>query len=1151
MVLNNKPFKIIAGAILFYFIFSYWAVNPLAKRIIPWVADKQLVSNATVEQVQFDPLALSLTVDKLNLTRKDGVPLVSFKQLFVDFEIRSIIDWAWHFKDIRLTEPKVNVDVDAKGKLNWADLLAQLNKEPSTDSELTKLILDKISIEQGQVQYAERNRSKPFNTLLKPLNLELIGLSTLPKDRGEYAITAKLPQQGATLRWKGDISVAPLASNGVVDVQGLKLSKLLQLLNIQNLPMQITAGDVQTQFKYNFAMEAVKDQLYPSVKLSNVVLAVTQLMADMQAQGQLSLEHAEAQIPAIDFSMKNQAQLVFSNMLFKAKQLAINQNKQPILQLSSLDVNGLTYDLQQSQLKVADVVLDTAQVSARRSKDGQINWTQFFPESKATETIASENTEVVKKEESVDAPSKVFAFDIEHVQLKHGQLQFDDQSFSHPLTVDAKDIDFAFDINNADGNLKLANMNSSLNNISLSSTLYAKPLASLSKIDLQDGQINLQDKQINIPILLLTGLSADVLREDNNALNWQQALTQVTARKIQNVKQVEADAWKLAINKASLEKSKLHIVDKNKAAPVQLDAENIGIALQDLSLNLNKTIPVHAKLELAQGGKVDISGKLALQPVKGDLQLKLDGVALKPFASYLSQVATLKLTDGQASAQGKLLFDVDKAFNSKFTGGFSVNNLAIVEDNGAPFLAWKQVASKSVSLELGKNQLHMDSLSIIEPVGKFIIHEDKTLNLKRVLRATPAETPEATKTEFPVNIERINIDNAAVEFADLSLTPQFGANIKKLTGVINGFSSDVNATALVELDGQVDEYGSAHVRGSLKPFQATEFTDIKLGFVNLDMNRLTPYSGKFAGRKINSGKLTVNLEYKIKQRQLFGENKFIINKIALGERVDSKDAANLPLDLAIALLEDSDGIIDLDLPITGSLDDPQFSYGKVIWKAFVNVLGKVVTAPFRLLGKLLGGDTDKIGNISFDFGSAELAPEQQEKLNALVSALNKRTNLTLTLYPSYDAVADKRALQVQLTRAQVLKELDIELKAGERPGPVDVANVKAQTAIDNLLKDRKGESRGLKALSSIQNIFKKSKAEDLPIYREKLEQLITTAPISDADLATLAQDRNKALQDYLVEKSGLDAKRLQIGELSKVETDGKSLNVKMGLGVAK
>lgn len=314
----------------------------------------------------------------------------------------------------------------------------------------------------------------------------------------------------------------------------------------------------------------------------------------------------------------------------------------------------------------------------------------------------------------------------------------------------------------------------------------------------------------------------------------------------------------------------------------------------------------------------------------------------------------------------------------------------------------------------------MASLNIRQLIGKFIINPDKSTNIARILRSqTGATTPPAVKAvstsaksslpaasndlakpklaapasaveaaptamapesngakAFPVSIETMRVDNAIVEFADLSLTSQFGTNIHALSGVINGIATNPNATAQVELDGKVDDYGAARVRGSVKPFKATQFTDLKLSFTNLEMNRLTPYSGKFAGRRIESGKLSLDLEYKIKQRQLAGENKFIINKLKLGEKVDSADAADLPLDLAIAILEVSDELIDLDLPITVSLDDPQFSYGGIVWKAIRNVLGKIVTAPFRALGKLFGGDGDKLEAIVFEAGSATMAPPE-------------------------------------------------------------------------------------------------------------------------------------------------------------------------------
>ncbi|MES2553689.1 MAG: DUF748 domain-containing protein, partial [Pseudomonadota bacterium] len=406
------------------------------------------------------------------------------------------------------------------------------------------------------------------------------------------------------------------------------------------------------------------------------------------------------------------------------------------------------------------------------------------------------------------------------------------------------------------------------------------------------------------------------------------------------------------------------------------------------------------------------------------------------------------------------------------------------------------------------------------------------------------------KPDFPIAVERIKIDGGELEFADLSLKPQFGTYIHTLSGFINGLSTNPATTAQVELDGKVDEYGSARIRGSIQPFRATEFTDLTLAFHNLEMNKLTPYSGKFAGRRIESGKMSVDLEYNIKKRQLAGTNKFIINKLRLGEHVDSPDAVNLPLDLAIALLEDSDGVIDLDLPVAGSLDDPQFSYGKVVWKAFVNVLGKIVTSPFRALGNLLGMSSDKLEGVVFDAGSAEVAPPEQEKLKKLAEALPKRPSLTLTIVPGYHPVADRNAIQQASVRRDVAQAMGLKLEPGEKPGPLDVNNPKVQSAIFKLTQERSPEGRKRKMLDKLKDFVTTSKPADPAAYEPMLQQLQQWTEVSDEELAKLAEARVNAMQQFLV-NAGFDSTRITRGKLTPINTQSGEVQVKMVLGTSK
>ncbi|MDO8943662.1 MAG: DUF748 domain-containing protein, partial [Desulfobacterales bacterium] len=208
---------------------------------------------------------------------------------------------------------------------------------------------------------------------------------------------------------------------------------------------------------------------------------------------------------------------------------------------------------------------------------------------------------------------------------------------------------------------------------------------------------------------------------------------------------------------------------------------------------------------------------------------------------------------------------------------------------------------------------------------------------------------------FPYRVRRVLVSEGRVDFADLSLPTPFGTKIHELKGMVAGISSARDARAQVELDGRVDEYGIAKIKGELNTADPKAFTDIGVIFRNVEMSSFTPYSGKFAGRKIDSGKLSVDLKYKVAQGQLSGDNQIVVERLVLGEKVESPEAMDLPLDLAIALLEDSNGVIDLGLPVKGDLDSPEFSFGAVVWKAFVNLLTKIVTSPFRALGAILPG----------------------------------------------------------------------------------------------------------------------------------------------------------------------------------------------------
>ena len=1133
----SLPFLIVAGLFGFYLVFGFFLVNPLAQKLLPWIGENKLASQLSVQQVSFNPLTLEATVDGLKLTEKSGAPLASFERLYVNLETTGLFRWAWRIRDIELDQPHATVEIRRGGKLNWAALIAKLNedKTPPADT-IARVLIDHIKIADGHIVYTDANRAgKPFNAVLEPLGIELDGLSTLPEDRGDYLIAAKLPEQGGTLKWKGDVGLNPVASSGELGLEGVQLARLLRLIKSPR-NFELPSGTLAAGLHYRFAMVRNKaDEDVPWVRV-------------------------------------NGANLIVQNLA-----LATRGGGAPVLQLAEARVANANFDLATRAVDVASVSLTGGKLAATRDVKGVLDWQTLF----AAETGAAASPAAGPKTAAPMAPWKI---GVREIRLADWSARFTDQGFARPLDVTTE----GFGLNaalkgevGATAALDVGPINAALGPVRVQSG--GQPVAELQRASLVNASLKLAQKQLAIEAVELSGAKTTVTLDKHKALNWTGILKKAPGAPAAAPARAEpAGALPMDVKLArlSLDGVEVGIVDQSPAKPVRLDVAQGFATLKDLSLDLNKAVPLEAGFALRQGGRFDVTGTVVPGKASGQLELKLAGLSLKPFAPYVNRFAKLNLHSGAASTRGKLAFEQAKpAMKLDFRGGFAVDDLAITEEETAEaFLGWKKLSSGSLDVRLNPDRLHMNELVALNPFGKVIIFEDKSINLQRILRTPKPDKPAVAAAArprssgqseaFPLSIGRLRIVGANAEFADLSLTPQFGTRMHDLGGVVTGLSTDPATTAQVELDGKVDDYGSARVRGSIQPFRATDFTDLTLAFRNLEMTNLTPYSGKFAGRKIDSGRLSVDLEYKVKDRQLAGENKFIVNKLKLGERVDSPDALHLPLDLAIALLEDSNGVIDLDLPVSGSLDDPQFSYGRIIWKAIVNVLTKIATAPFRALGKLLGISSEKLEAINFDPGSSTLLPPEQEKLKTLVEALGKRPALTLTLEPGYDPEADRRALQEQAMRMEAVAVAGIKLAPGEAPGPVDVNNYRIQTWLEDRYEATAGKTEYRKLRASFQDknagaatrvlesemverLARRFKTRDTgPIsafHAELLERLTRQVKVGDDALVKLAQARAQVMRDALV-KAGLDAGRLSIGAPARQAAKDKLVSSKMSLG---
>jgi len=687
--------------------------------------------------------------------------------------------------------------------------------------------------------------------------------------------------------------------------------------------------------------------------------------------------------------------------------------------------------------------------------------------------------------------------------------------------------------------------------------------ATISRIALKDGDIRLR-------------------RDEAGHINLAEALQSIAPSKQQvrePIVKTAQPSWHYRLDKLELTHLGTVFSDKSVNPQAELALSDINVKATGISDDWTAAVPLTASFKVESGGYFSASGQVIPAAPAAEFKIQLSGLGLSPAQPYLSAATRLKLMSGKLSSSGRVHYSPKDAL---YRGNFLLDNLNLTDaETGDPFLALSALGSRTFTVT--PNKLEMSELSVVGLDTKLTIEKDKTVNLTRIMKSAPADgapkpaPPETSATQttvpFLVNIDQLHFSQGDLDFADHSLALPFATHIHDLHGVVTGISSRPNASSLIELDGQVDDYGMARASGQLEAFNPTHLMDIKVLFRNIEMVRLTPYSATFAGRKITSGRLSLDLEYKIHQRQLEGQNQIIMDKLTLGERVESPDAMSLPLDLAIAILQDSDGHIDLGLPVSGSLDDPQFSYGRIVWKALVNVLTKIATAPLHALGSLFGGG-EKIESVTFEAGEAQLTPPEREKLIKIVGALNNRPGLALALHGVY-AEQDRLALQEKQLRRDVAEKTGQKIEGDSEPAPIDTHQSKVQAALEDIYVERMGRQNlaalkegfrrsnpgqleeGLKEkmLSNLSGLLSTKKPlseqevaqlQGGDFYHILAERLRRNTPIADARLQALATLRGQSLWD-LIKKSGAPMERVDVRAAEKVESDGKNVPLKLEL----
>jgi hypothetical protein len=734
--------------------------------------------------------------------------------------------------------------------------------------------------------------------------------------------------------------------------------------------------------------------------------------------------------------------------------------------------------------------------------------------------------------------------------------------------------------------------------VSLSDVLLAEgktSLVSVKRVQVDGADIDLAGQTFKAAKLQVIQPKALVDRDADKRWMFERWLVEnksATPAPAPTTPETKANAptWAVAIDEVSLAGGQVQFVDRAGIKPVAFDVNAVNAQLNNLVLDdkssakpvAAKPMSLSASLRLTAGrfepGKLNFKGSVGLTPMQLQGQLLAERLPVQAFEPYFADLLNIELLRADASFKGKVAYKQTAAGPSVQVNGdaaleeLKANTLAPSED----LLDWKALSLRGlgVVLEPGKPaRVDVQETMLSDFFARLIVLPDGRINLQDLVKSTNTTTATAINTGAAraqeqgatasndtqkaaqttvsstsstanaaiINFGPVSLVNGRVAFSDRFVKPNYSANLSDLTGKLSAFSSVATGGTLtladLELRGRAEGTASLEILGKLNPLAKPLALDITGKVRDLELPPLSPYAIKYSGYGITRGKMSVDVSYLVQpDGKLTAKNKLVLNQLSFGDKVEGS-TASLPVKLAVALLSDRNGVIDLDLPISGSLNDPQFSIGPIIIKVIVNVIVKAITAPFSLLAAAFGGGGDELGTVAFPSGSAVLDLQAKAGLDKVAKALADRPSLKLTVVGTSNLEAErdgyKRARLDELVRAEKRRSVatagaNVSAASGTATALVTVSPADYPALLKEVYK-----RADITKPRSVIGLAKDLAVDDM----EKL--LLADIKVNDDAMQALALQRGVAVKEYLASKD-LPLERLFLGATNSGKDSGKA-----------
>ena len=1176
---TRRALAITAGILVLWAVVGFLVLPRFLRPVVERKLAAVLHRPVTLSRLSLNPFTLTAAFEGLDVKERNGAgPFFSFERLSVNLEAVSLFKGGPVIRAITLTGPSLALVRRDDGTYNVQDLLDEFTKsKPSAEPQKPlRFSLNNIRIEKGSVDFDDR--PKRTKHAVRGLTIGVPFLSNIPS---KVEITT-LPVfeanvNGAAFALRGRTKPFSRSRETVVDLDftDVDLPYYFGYVPTATRP-KLTSGRLDTKLKVAFTESR---EGAPALMVSGTAV-LRQLALELGGRPLAKCERFEAAADSVDVfgrraelrSLKAVGPEIWARREKSGEQTIVTAFRGPAapgpekasrpflveIAETGIERGRIHYeDLAFSPPFHSDLADVTVSLEGFSTAPGKSASLHVSAKSDAGETLQNAGT-VSLAPLALEGEVGVAGLELRRYQPFYGDLV----KFDVGDGVLGLKTRYRF-TSGTGGNTTLTGLSADLARPRLTRHGEKQPFYQARSVALSETSLDLARHHAAVGQLTSEGGVLAVVRDKNGNAD----ITNLLAEPPGAPPPVAHAPWNVGVGRVALDGYTVKVDDHAPDRRARYALTKLNLELRNLSTERGTKAALAARFGVDGRGVASAKGPVGLNPIFADLNVDVKRIDLVPLQAYVLPSVRLSLARGALTGAGRLSFGEGANGQTKlvFTGNALVAGLLAVDDaTKLDFFKWETFSLRG--LRAGFNPVFLETSNLdISGLGfDLAIEADGTTNLSKVVAkpappeedegepeaasaggvaaatptvpppaAAPSPAPPAAAEVTPIRIDTLTLRGGRIGLADHFVQPNYAATLTELTGHMTGLSSKAGTVAQLELKGSLANHSPLTVTGSVNPLAATAFADVKASFRDIDLPPFTPYSGKYAGYAIARGGLTMEVSYKLQNRRLSAQNRFLVDQFEFGDKIESPTATKLPVKLAVSLLKDRNGVIDVDLPIEGSLDDPKFRIGKIVWKLIGNLITKAVTAPFALIGQLFGGgNAGELSSVDFADGSAALDDAAKKKLDALAKALENRPALTLEATGRFSGDEDSNGLKrlrfERKLKAQKLAELT---KMGEAPASVDDVAIDEKEHEVYLAKSYKREK-----FDKPRNVL--GIAKGLPAG-EMESLMLANIPVTDDDLRQLAFARANAVKDYLTGPGRVEAARVFVLEPGRTPPERK------------